>query len=134
MTPLDDVPRFDLFARMGGELLVLGASLAGSRSGRFLRRAVDADGRPLFVSAGAGGDRVEFTAVGLVDLIRGAMAATPHRTCPKCSGVGCKLCDGAGFLPRDPSALGRLLAAPTLPVGGDVTDVWGWVRQAKKGG
>jgi hypothetical protein len=133
LTALDESPRFDLAARLAGELLALLADLAAGPAGRHLRRSADADGKPLMVCCEIE-DKVVWVPVALVDLIRGVKASAPHRTCPACSGSGCKGCHHAGYLPAD---AGQLLKTPvphTLPLGGHVADVWGWVRKLKKGG
>lgn len=132
MTPHDDLPRIELAGRLAGELFALLADVAAGPAGRHLRRAADADGKPLFVCCEVG-DRVVWAPLAMVDLIRGLRAAAPAGDCPRCGGGGCQGCDHAGYLPAAPDQLLKAARPHTLPVGGHVADVWGWVRASKRG-
>ncbi len=131
-TAMDDIPRIEATARLAGELFRLLDGVCSGPAGRLLRRAVDADGRPLVANAQVRG-RVVWVAPALVELIRGLLAACPASPCPHCRQAGCPKCGNVGYTPRRPNLLRTAPAPATLPVTGDVEDVWGWLREVEHG-
>jgi hypothetical protein len=122
----DDTPRLEAAARLFGEAVrLLDGVMSGPGKGRLLRRAADADGRHLFSTAETPKECVWWPAGTLADVLRAIRAAVHARQCKECAGAGCPRCQNVGYTSPQ---LRLSPTPPTLPLEGDVSELWGWVR------
>jgi len=126
MTVIDDVPRIEATARLSGLFVqMLDGVMRGPR-GKLLRRAVGDDGRHLFSTADTEAGVVWWPAGTLVEVLRALRAAVHARECgERCEGKSCRRCRGSGYVSP---TLKLAPTPPTLPVEGDVAELWGWVK------
>lgn len=132
-TALDDIPRIEFTARQAGELFRLLDGICSGPAGRLLRRTVGSDGRALFECAEVKGRRV-WVAPALVELIRGLRAAMPAKACNRCNTAGCAWCQQVGYTPARPNELTTNPSPVSMPTGGVVEDIWGWLKTLEQGG
>lgn len=129
--PTDDRPRIEATARIGGEFVRLldGILSATSPQAKLLRRLTAPDGGHLFSTADMTAGAVWWPAGTLADVLRALKLTTQAVPCHHCPGRTCRKCRGAGLIPPVGTALALSPDPATLPVEGDVAELWGWVRQ-----
>jgi hypothetical protein len=124
----DDRPRLEATARLGGEFVrMIDGVLRGPR-GRLMRRLVAPDGGYLFSTAETRTAAVWWPAGSVRDVLKALRVAIEAAECRECRGAGCKACQRCGYVPTDRRDLLTAPVPPTLPLEGDVGELWGWVR------
>lgn len=134
----DDTPRILATARIGGEFVRLLHSLAkpSAPRGKLLRQATTPDGCHLFSTAEMTTECVWWPAGTVADVLRALKMTAEAVPCVACRQTGrraddnrCRRCNGAKYVPSSPTGFVITPAPATLPVEGDVAELWGWVRQ-----